>query len=150
MDNPAVFKSAEIVLGNLTNSALTTYDFKIVSSTAIYPFDFILITFPEVIGLPSENISCQSSTTKQSLAPIVCSRSEHEPNSVMIDNSNGAKILALEAFMIRIDNVMNPNTTKPTSPIKVVVYDSVQLSRPTAKDPENLIVTTVIPFTVSS
>lgn len=147
MANPAVFKSAEVVLGNLTNGAKTTYDFNIVTSTAIYPFDFILITFPKEVVLP-KNLTCTSTSGQLLLKTSKCSHSKQEPNSVMIELFNGDKLSVLEAFNIRINNVTNPNTTRPTVPIKVVVYDSNEFTRPTAKDPDNLIVTTVIPFTV--
>ena len=63
MQNPAVFKSASLKVADLTNGAKTNYDFSIVANTAIFPFDFILVTFPAQIMLPVDQTSLNCSST---------------------------------------------------------------------------------------
>jgi hypothetical protein len=46
MKNPAVFKWATLTMNSQVNNAETDYIIKFSPITAIYPYDYILATFP--------------------------------------------------------------------------------------------------------
>lgn len=54
----------------------------------------------------------------------------------------------LETFSFDINNIMNPNSTRPSDPIKVQIFESVDMLSVINEDEGNLIVITSIPHTI--
>ena len=54
----------------------------------------------------------------------------------------------LETFSFDINNIMNPNSTKPSDPIKVQIFETTEMLSVINEDQGNLIVITSVPHTI--
>ena len=108
-----------------------------------------MVTFPDQCELPDrdEDLGCSSSTAEY-FHQLICARHETIENAVLVQISLSKDIPALETFKFAINNIMNPNSTKPSDKIKVQIFETDQLLSVTNEDAGSLIVITSVPCTV--
>lgn len=125
----AKLQTVQVTLGNYDNAAHTNYTFTMVPSIPITSTNFILMTFPSQITLPtnSSDFNCTSSFTAL-LSSVMCSYDPNvtTPNTVRVDlkfAENVKTISPLDRFAFTMNNIQNPSTMKPTDSIIVNVND---------------------------
>ena len=108
-----------------------------------------MVTFPNSYELPDdeEELACKSSTI-EFVSQLTCTKSSSGGKAILIELTIVKEIPALETLNFVIQRIMNPNSTYPTDPIKVQVFDSKELTRGTNQDTGSLVVVTSIPYTV--
>ena len=171
MTDAAEFRSASLTLGSHTNGVRTSYHFSLAAAAPIKASDYILVTFPDTCQLPDDEaaLACSSKTTAY-IDKLTCTKRTHLIDDKLAKQQNKAgvrtgkavllaltgirEIPALETFSFEIKMVMNPNSTRPTEPLRVEVFDSLNalnsLSEATHADSGGLVAITSIPWSVGS
>lgn len=129
MRENAKLQTVQLTLGNYDNAARTNYTFTMVPSIPITYTNFILMTFPSQIILPtnSSDFNCTSSFSAL-LSSVTCS---YDPevttlNTVRVDLkfAETVQIISpLDRFSFTMNKIQNPSTMKPTDSIIVNVND---------------------------
>jgi len=165
MTDAAEFRSASLTLGSHTNGVRTSYHFSLAAAAPIKASDYILVTFPDTCQLPDDEaaLACSSKTTAY-IDKLTCTKrtrviEDKLANSKTVARTGKAVLLtlagireipALETFSFEIKMVMNPNSTRPTLPLRVQVFDNQALSKATHADSGGLVVITSTPWSVGS
>lgn len=127
MEKAAVFKSSDLELESYTNTNKTMYRFTIVATAPVQAGNCFLITFPDTCSLPAfdEEIECNSVYVEY-FGAISCTKySGTLPDGTVVNNAllgvvtMRQTIPPLETFSIDIQNITNPNSTRPSDPIRV-------------------------------
>ena len=138
MTDAAEFRSASLTLGSHTNGVRTSYHFSLAAAAPIKASDYILVTFPDTCQLPDDEaaLACSSKTTAY-IDKLTCTKRTHLIEDKLAGVRTGKAVLlaltgireipALETFSFEIKMVMNPNSTRPTQPLRVEVFDSLEL-----------------------
>ena len=170
MTDAAEFRSASLTLGSHTNGVRTSYRFSLAAAAPIKASDYILVTFPDTCQLPDDEaaLACSSKTTA-SIDKLTCTKRTRliakDVNDKLAGVRTGKAVLlaltgireipALETFSFEIKMVMNPNSTRPTQPLRVEVFDGLAndnslLDKATHADSGGLVAITSIPWSVGS
>jgi len=106
------FEKVVIYNDNNQNGALSTYTFEMIPRVNFYNGDFILLSFPPELSLPSSPV-CEGGSTL--MTTLVCS--SPTPNLLKLDLAVKTADLA-DSFRIsfRVFNVRNSANTKQTEP----------------------------------
>lgn len=138
MTHAAEFRSASLTLGSHTNGVRTSYHFSLAAAAPIKPSDYILVIFPDTCQLPDDAaaLACSSKTTAY-IDKLTCTKrtrliedklaNVRTGKAVLVALTGSREIPALETFSFEIKMVMNPNSTRPTQPLRIQVFDSVAL-----------------------
>jgi hypothetical protein len=124
------------------NGQRTSYSFSLAAAAPIKPSDYILVSLPDACELPDDGaeFACTSKTTEY-IGKLTCTKSSRiikdklqgvKPSAgkaVLVAFTVSREIPALETFSFEIQMIMNPNSTRPTDPIRVQVFDSVALTK---------------------
>ena len=80
---------------------------------------------------------------------LQCSIYTKVKNSVLIRLFLKSKVPALETLKFDIKYIMNPNSTYPSNPVDINIYDSSDLSNLIHRSRGLMNIITTVPFTVS-
>ena len=148
MTNAALFRSASLELESSVNALRNRYTFTIVSTASIQEENRVVVTFPDQCLIPEgDDISCKTST-KDYIDDITCTKIEDVDNQILIEFELEDDIPPLETLSFSIDDIMNPNSTRPSDPIAVHIFETSALESVKNRDSGTLIATTSIPHSL--
>lgn len=119
------------------------------ATVAIKNGNVVLVTLPRECQLPSDDSAYACSTENTNyVASVKCEQHQGRAGEVLMRMNIGKTVPALETFTFTVGGIRNPYTTKPSSALRVQIFEDDTMKSVTNEDAGNLRVITSVPYDV--